>query len=181
MKPALVIGYGNPLREDDGIGWRAAELVEHTARAGSVEVLQCHQLTPELATQMEGRPLVIFLDAAGDITPRTIDSRELNEAGDGAWSHHLSPEQVLTLARRAGYRVPKAVLITGGIVRMGYGETLSAAGEHSAKQMAQHAIDLIALSSSILAASVSCREKTSGGTAENPLSAWPPDTAPQPA
>jgi hydrogenase maturation protease len=180
MKPTLVIGYGNPLREDDGIGWRAAELVERGARAGAVEVMQCHQLMPELAIQMDGRPLVIFLDAAADLAPGTTSSRDVSGAGESAWSHHLSPEQVLTLARRAGYRVPRAVLITGGIVRMGYGEALSEAGRQSAKQMAAHAIELIALSSSVLADAASGREKTNDAMPAGP-SECSRDAASQPA
>lgn len=181
MKLPLVLGYGNPQREDDGIGWRAAELVEQSAPAGTIDVLQCHQLTPELAAFLDGRPLVIFLDAAGDLSPGTIDSREVAEAGDGAWSHHLSPDQVLALANRAGYRVPRAVLITGGIVRMGYGDGLSEAGESSARQMAEEAIRLISLSSLAGAVSGSVREKTSGETIESPVSTGPPDAKSQPA
>ena len=146
MKPALVIGYGNPLREDDGIGWRAAELVESKLPAGAVEVMQRHQLTPEIAYHIEGTPLVIFLDAAEGQAPGSFCCRPVGDADTGPWSHHLTPEQVVALAKTIGHRVPPAVLITGGIARMGYGEMLSEAGEQSARKMAEEAIRLVAFS-----------------------------------
>src|SRR5579884_2097858 len=57
MPHPLVIGYGNPLREDDAVGLRAAELVDSGA-------YRCHQLTPELASVVADASMVIFLDAA---------------------------------------------------------------------------------------------------------------------
>ena len=146
MKPALVIGYGNPLREDDGIGWRAAELVESKLPAGAVEMMQCHQLTPEIAYHIEATPLVIFLDAAEGQAPGSFCCRPVGDGDAGPWSHHLTPEQVVALAKTIGHRVPPAVLITGGIARMGYGEMLSEAGEQSARKMAEEAIRLVAFS-----------------------------------
>ena len=56
MVRLLVIGVGNPLREDDGVGWRLAEAL---AQAG-VEVHTCHQLLPELAAELGRVDLVLF-------------------------------------------------------------------------------------------------------------------------
>ncbi|HEY9173382.1 MAG TPA: hydrogenase maturation protease, partial [Verrucomicrobiae bacterium] len=44
----LVIGYGNTLRRDDGIGPKVAEAVAELNLPG-VRSLACPQLTPELA------------------------------------------------------------------------------------------------------------------------------------
>ncbi|HYG98513.1 MAG TPA: hydrogenase maturation protease [Terriglobales bacterium] len=73
----LVIGYGNPLRSDDALGWRVAEALRsrfehqfsHTqARVGAgsadVEVISCQQLNPELADPISRADLVLFVDAA---------------------------------------------------------------------------------------------------------------------
>jgi len=58
--PSLVIGIGNPLRGDDGIGWRLAALMP--ARAGLA--VRCRQqLTPELAEELASVERVLFLDA----------------------------------------------------------------------------------------------------------------------
>jgi len=58
--PSLVIGIGNPLRGDDGIGWRLAALLP--ARAG-LAVRCSQQLTPELAEELAAVERVLFLDA----------------------------------------------------------------------------------------------------------------------
>lgn len=68
MAHTLIIGYGNPLRGDDGLGWHVAQrlaavLPQHRAR---IEV--CHQLTPELAEPISRADLVIFIDAE-DLAP----------------------------------------------------------------------------------------------------------------
>ena len=60
---ALIIGYGNPLRGDDGIGPAAAALLAGDAADGA-EVLACHQLLPELAEI--GRSRVCHLHRRGD-------------------------------------------------------------------------------------------------------------------
>lgn len=71
---ALLIGYGNPLRSDDGLGWRVAEALrtqveqqaatEATAQAQSLDIVTCQQLNPELAEAISRADLAIFVDAA---------------------------------------------------------------------------------------------------------------------
>lgn len=57
---SLVIGIGNPLRGDDGIGWRLAAQLP----VGSGLVVRCcQQLTPELAADLALVERVLFLDA----------------------------------------------------------------------------------------------------------------------
>ena len=60
---ALVIGYGNTLRGDDGIGPAVAEAVAALGLPG-VRVIVAHQLTPELAADLADAQLVVFVDAA---------------------------------------------------------------------------------------------------------------------
>lgn len=49
MARVLVLGYGNPLRSDDGLGWRVAVELFRANASVDVLVLPCHQLTPDLA------------------------------------------------------------------------------------------------------------------------------------
>ena len=60
----LVIGYGNPLRGDDGIGRVIAEHIAETLRPEAIDVVVAHQLTPELTEPISRSGLVIFVDAA---------------------------------------------------------------------------------------------------------------------
>jgi len=139
MKRPLIVGYGNPLREDDGIGWRAAELLQRNLAPGMADVLECHQLVPELAAQLEGASIVIFLDAAVDQEPGAVFLTPVEKKDFSPWSHTLSAAQVLNLASSA----PPAFLITGGALRTGWREGLTVSGEQTAAAMAQAAIKLL--------------------------------------
>jgi hydrogenase maturation protease len=132
----VVIGYGNPLRQDDGIGWRAAELLEQALPAGSAEIIQCHQLTAELAANLEGASVVVFLDAACDQEPGAISSTPVYAEGAVVWSHYLTPGQLLRLSEQLGGEAPPAVLIRGGIQHRNQCEGLTELGEKTASDMA---------------------------------------------
>ncbi|MEP7055497.1 MAG: hydrogenase maturation protease [Actinomycetota bacterium] len=74
----LVVGYGNPLRSDDGLGWHAAETLGSDPRLDGVLVLQRHQLTPELALDISAATVVVLVDAtsaapAGTVTVNKVD------------------------------------------------------------------------------------------------------------
>src|SRR5690242_12882091 len=59
----LVIGYGNELRRDDGVGAKVACAVAEWHLPG-IEAIVCHQLTPELAERIASAAHVVFVDAA---------------------------------------------------------------------------------------------------------------------
>lgn len=63
MTGLLVIGYGNTLRKDDGVGPALAETVATLGLPG-VEVLSCPLLTPELAAPISDAKVVLFINAA---------------------------------------------------------------------------------------------------------------------
>jgi len=131
----LIIGYGNPLREDDGIGWRAAELLEAQLPPAAAEIVQCHQLTPELAAKLAETSVVIFLDASVDLAPGEIACSPVRAEHGAAWSHQLSPGQLLSFARELNGGAPRAFLISAGVLRMNLGETLTSTGEQCAARI----------------------------------------------
>lgn len=135
MKPAVVIGIGNSLRRDDGIGRRAAQMLEENVAPGTADVMECHQLTPELAAKLEAAPLVVFLDAAVDEVPGRVRSRHVHPEDVGAWSHHLSPGQLLALAAQVNGAAPPAFLVTGGVLETALGDSLTPLGEQCAAHM----------------------------------------------
>jgi hydrogenase maturation protease len=67
-KPVLVFGYGNPSRGDDAIGPEFLRLLEAERATGRVpdnfDTLTDFQLQIEHAADLEGRELVLFVDAA---------------------------------------------------------------------------------------------------------------------
>ena len=60
----LIIGYGNPLRGDDGVGWEVASRLAATIPEEAAHIMTVHQLTPELAESVSEAELVIFIDAS---------------------------------------------------------------------------------------------------------------------
>jgi len=114
MPNTLIVGYGNPLRGDDGLGWHVAERLRALVRDPDVEILALHQLTPELMDPISRADRVIFIDACegpvpGEIQERTIEPQA---AARAAFSHHATPAALLAGARALYGRAPQATLIT---------------------------------------------------------------------
>lgn len=123
----LVIGWGNPLRGDDGAGWRAAEMVGGALEGHDVTVRVGHQLMPELAEDIAGAGFVVFIDAACDNGPGEVrvERVEPDRAPSAAFSHQLSPPALLGMAERLYGRRPEARLFTVGARSFEFGERLS--------------------------------------------------------
>ncbi|MDM7953818.1 MAG: hydrogenase maturation protease [Cyanobium sp. CZS 25K] len=88
---ALLIGIGNPLRGDDGVGWH---LVEGLG-------LQRHQLTPELAETVAAADRLLIVDAwlapphSGSLLRPLVAAR-----GWERDSHRVDPARLLALAEQ---------------------------------------------------------------------------------
>jgi len=97
VKKTLVIGYGNTLRSDDGVGvWIAERLA--ALRLPDVDVKTFHQLYPDLAADMPPYKTVIFVDASADGEPTAV--RKAISPSD-QWpssNHNISPELLQQLA-----------------------------------------------------------------------------------
>lgn len=120
----LVIGYGNTLRCDDGVGPKVAEAVEALALPG-VCVLVCPLLTPELADPISRARVVLFVDAAVD-APREVQRRPLAPAETSQiMAHAASPATLLALARDVFGHAPEAWWLTIPVMDLGIGEEFS--------------------------------------------------------
>jgi hydrogenase maturation protease len=96
MPRLLIIGYGNPLRSDDGAGCRAAKLLRERLSSPEVEILAVEQLTPELMEPIGRAREVIFIDAAAGGQPGEIRQRPLVLPRAGAtFTHHATPAALL--------------------------------------------------------------------------------------
>jgi hydrogenase maturation protease len=124
----LVIGYGNRLRCDDGVGQYAALILACFVSLENSEFITCHQLTPELVEPVSRADLVIFIDACEGDTPGQITRRRVSPAKtEGAFTHNVSPETLLAGAFELYGRSPRALLYTVTGQEFGYGEWLSQA------------------------------------------------------
>jgi len=124
MTPLLVIGYGNPMRSDDGVGPKVAEALAALGLPG-VETLSCALLTPELADPISRAAQVIFVDAAVDI-PREVRLRELKAAESSQlMAHAADPRTMLALARDIFGHAPKAFWLTIPAENLSFGQEFS--------------------------------------------------------
>ena len=120
----LVIGYGNSLCRDDGVGPRVAEAVEELNLPG-VRTLVCQLLTPEFADSIARARRVIFVDAAVDKTDG-VHFRHL-EPGETSqlMAHAADPRTMLALARDVFGRAPEAWWLTIPAIQLGFGTDYS--------------------------------------------------------
>jgi len=104
----LVIGYGNPLRGDDGFGALAAGYVEKRQIPG-VEVIVSHQLNPELAALLSISSHAIFLDAVAGDQPGTLRATPVEHCDlSSSGMHHFEPGSLLALAQAIYGQAPPA-------------------------------------------------------------------------
>lgn len=135
----LVIGYGNTLRSDDGVGPQVAEAVAAWNLSG-VRALTCPLLAPELADPVSLARVVVFVDATVD-APREVQLRKLEPAQSSQiMAHAASPATLLALARDVFEHAPEAWLLTIPATNLGFSERLSPDSERG-KAMALEAIE----------------------------------------
>jgi hydrogenase maturation protease len=129
----LVVGYGNELRRDDGVGPRVARAAAAWGLPG-LRALDVPQLTPELAGELAAMDRVIFIDAA--LTGDGLQVRFLcpSSAGKAGAGHTSDPRWLLALAEALHGHSPTAWLITAPAVDLGHGEGLSPEAERGAEE-----------------------------------------------
>lgn len=127
MRPVLIVGYGNPLRGDDGAGRRAAEALAARWPASEVRVEPAHQLLIEMAQTAAESGFAVFIDASHASAPGEVQIHPVGSValGRDSLTHHLTPETLLAVAEALYGRRPEAVLVTVGGRDFGHGENLS--------------------------------------------------------
>lgn len=109
----LVIGYGNQLRGDDGLGCDVVNRLVDDLKRLAVDTIACHQLTPELVDPLRFVQRVIFVDAQeGDRPGQITVSRIWPLESGGVFTHNTTPQGLLQ-AVDAWYGVqPEGYLLT---------------------------------------------------------------------
>ncbi|MGB5595128.1 MAG: hydrogenase maturation protease [Crocosphaera sp.] len=123
----LIIGYGNTLRGDDGVGYKIAEIIDQW-NLDNITSIAVHQLTPDLAEKISQVDTVIFIDAiyVTDINTAKIDIKpisinpQINNLG-----HHNNPEQLLSLTQAIYQNIPLAYWILIPAINFNFSEEFS--------------------------------------------------------
>ncbi len=126
MAKVLIVGIGNPLRSDDGLAWHAARRLEHELTGQDVEILTCHQLTPDLAEAASRSELLILVDACAEGAPGTLAMKPVAPlASSSSFTHDFSLDTLLKTTQSLYGACPQAVALTVAAESFAYGSELS--------------------------------------------------------
>ena len=127
MGNVLIIAYGNPLRCDDGLAWRAAEELECVPFSVRPVIHTCFQLTPELALQVSAASTVVFVDAGRTGEPGSLSMTEVFAKQESSvFTHEFSPSSILALSQELYAKRPlRAVSLSMSGQCFEHGEQLS--------------------------------------------------------
>jgi hydrogenase maturation protease len=122
----LIIGYGNSLRGDDGVGWQIADQLARLV-GDSATVLTAHQLTPELAEPLSGTDLAVFIDACYEGQPGTWTCETIRPDPNPShtFTHYFTPANLLSYTGAVFGVSPKALLVSVAGGSFDYSQELS--------------------------------------------------------
>jgi hydrogenase maturation protease len=130
----LIIGYGNELRGDDGLGPRVAEAIA-AANYPAVHVRSVFQLVPELAAEVAEARMVVFVDALAAPGRVAVELTPVGAEENTDWSTHTAdPRTLLALTRAVYGRTPEAWWLKAPGWSFDFGEGLSSAAEVNMRQ-----------------------------------------------
>lgn len=127
VRPVVIIGIGNTLRQDDGLGPAVVEGLRARLDDSRVELLAPPCLTPELAAGIWKARRVIFVDASEALAAGEIEHRnvQFDEHADVSLVHSLTPEALLVWTGRLYGCVPLAEIWLMGVEQTGLCEELT--------------------------------------------------------
>ena len=126
MKKALIVGYGNPDREDDGVAWHILHALTRKLGLPSPESYEDEfpesalvnfafylQLTPEMAEDIREYEYVCFVDAHTGNIPEPVRMIDVeSEFQRLPFTHHLTPQSLLAMCETLYKKKPDAVLLS---------------------------------------------------------------------
>ncbi|AFY66411.1 hydrogenase maturation protease [Geitlerinema sp. PCC 7407] len=131
MMDYLIIGFGNTLRGDDGVGPQVAEAIAQWQLA-NVRSRSVHQLTPELAAEIAQAQTVIFVDAT--VQGETVQWRAIAAGAEApCTAHYADPRSLLVISQILYGRSPQAYELLIPAVDFSFGETLSETTKNNLK------------------------------------------------
>ena len=141
----LIVGLGNPILGDDGIGWRVAEAVQAGLNDPDVEVLCLSLGGLALMEHLAGYRRVLIIDAmssgapAGTLHRMTVQELDELSVQHTASVHDLSLSAALALGRELGLDLPGEIRFIGVETQpeFEFGETLSPAVQCKVPQIVE--------------------------------------------
>lgn len=150
----LIIGYGNPDREDDGVAWH---ILQGIARyfdiqfpsSLSEELVNTHatlhfmfdlQLIPEMSYDMKDFSRICFVDAHTGALENDLNIQNLERKFQNSpLTHHMTPQTILSILDTAFNHQPEAILVSVRGYQFGFTNELSS----RSNQLSNLAIEFI--------------------------------------
>lgn len=157
-KKILIIGYGNPDREDDGVAWHVlCGVAGRLGRSIPVDYLEGFpedeenprflfelQLVPENAEIVGTSDVVFFVDAhTGNIPEDLLVKNIFPVFQNSPFTHHLTPESCLALTKAIYGSAPEAFLVTVHGFEFGFSLDLSPGTAALAKEAVDRIFEII--------------------------------------
>jgi hydrogenase maturation protease len=110
----LVYGYGNPGREDDGLGYAMVRKLEEWVTENEISGIEFdsnYQLNIEDAEVISNKDLVIFVDASTEELTDFILTEVTGETEVSFTTHAASPGYIVKLCADLFGKTPKVMLL----------------------------------------------------------------------
>jgi hydrogenase maturation protease len=126
LKKLLLIGYGNPDREDDGVAWHILRALtiklglvppssyeDELPALAQIEFAFYLQLTPEMAEEVAEYEHVCFIDAHTGNIPEPVRLIAVeSEFQNSPFTHHLTPQSLISMCETIYGKKPDAALLS---------------------------------------------------------------------
>lgn len=136
----LIIGYGNTLRGDDGLGPFVVEEIAARKLPG-IRTKVVFQLTPELAEELAQVDMAIFVDAGSG------DGVHVDSVGDSEvieeFTHAPNVQTILGLARTVFGHAPRTWVVSIAGSDFSFRVGLSPQGQENARRAVQSVVELV--------------------------------------
>jgi len=144
----LIIGFGNPDRQDDGVAWHIlTRLAQDFGRpipsmdegffpdGENPDLLFTLQLIPELAETISAYQRVCFIDAHTGNVPEDVNVVEVKaEYQRSPFTHHMTADTCLSLVQTIYGKTLQAVLVSVRGYDFGFSHELSPVTQQLAEQ-----------------------------------------------
>ncbi len=143
QKSTLIIGYGNLLRSDDGIGQYIAKAIL-AWEVPYIKVICTHQLQPEIAENLSTVSYAIFIDAyLAHRNKRTLIYPVFTDFTRNHSSHWCTPQSLLTITYKIYNYYPRSWIVKVPGINFSIGETLSLTSKQGFKVALQRIHSLV--------------------------------------
>jgi hydrogenase maturation protease len=126
VKKLLMLGYGNPDREDDGVAWHIMRALtiklclvppesyeDEFPESTQIDFAFHLQLTPEMAEDVVEYQYICFVDAHTGNIPESVRLIAVeSEFQNSPFTHHLTPQSLISMCETIYGKRPDAVLLS---------------------------------------------------------------------